>query len=339
MAENSITQKQIASSLGLSRMAVSLALKDSPRVSAVTRELVQAEAERLGYRPDPALSALIRYRKSGGSSGYRETLAFVTHWKNPDGWREQYVRRFFDGAQRAAGLAGYHLEPFWLGEYRKPEMASSVLKSRGIRGVLLAPLEQPGTVSLNWENFASVAVGTTITAPALDRVRHDYENSIRLTLAELHALGYQRIALVLPPRVDRITEQRVIDSFHGVVQRTPQLRHSLVCQPTAETKTAFLKEIRRMKPDCVISLQEQHHEWLSSGGYLVPDEIGFAHLHVKDAKHGRSGIDYGAEEIGGTAADRLDILLQRNMLGLPGRPITILIPGRWTVGNTLRKEA
>jgi len=331
-----VTQKELAEVLGLSRMAVSLALRDSLRVSADTRARVKAEAERLGYRPDPGLRALTRYRMAGEPSAFKEMLAFVTSWKESDTWRKEYVYRFFQGASRAAEAGGYRLEPFWLGEYRTAAIASSVLVSRGIRGLLLAPLEQPGALNLDWKNFATVAVGTTVTEPAADRVRHDYENSIRLALTELTARGYRRIALVLSPRVDQITEQRVRDAFTGVTRRIPMLRRCVVCLSGDETKATFLNEIRRVNPDCILSLHDRHKDWLKSGGSRVPDEIGFAGLHVKAEGSGLSGIDYGAELIGATAVDRLDTLLQRNALGLPKRPVTILIPGRWIAGETVR---
>ena len=41
---------------------VSLALRNHPRLPQDTRERIQKMAERLGYRPDPFLQALVAYR-------------------------------------------------------------------------------------------------------------------------------------------------------------------------------------------------------------------------------------------------------------------------------------
>ena len=328
-----VSQKDLAATLGLSRMAVSLALRGSARVSTETRARVRAEAERLGYRPDPGLRALSRYRHARGAASYRETLAFVTKWREPQGWREDYVYRFFTGAEAAAKRAGYLLEPFWLGEYRTGAKASAVLTARGIRGLVLAPMEQPGAISLAWEKFATVAVGPTVLQPAVDRVLHDYEGSMRLTLAELLSRGYRRPALVLPPRVDRITERRVANTFIAEVQRNQALRGALTWFSNDETAGAFKAWVKKSRPDCIISLSTQAIEWLRADGWRVPEEIGCVNLHIKLANAGWTGIDYGAEEIGSAALDRLDVLLQRNALGLPERAVTTLLPGKWVEGS------
>ena len=42
-------------------MTVSLALRDSPKISAVTRERIRKIALQLGYQPDPELSRLLKH--------------------------------------------------------------------------------------------------------------------------------------------------------------------------------------------------------------------------------------------------------------------------------------
>ncbi len=58
------TLKEIATSLNLSIMAVSKALRDAPDISATTKARVQAEARRLNYVPNRAAQNL-RLRRSG----------------------------------------------------------------------------------------------------------------------------------------------------------------------------------------------------------------------------------------------------------------------------------
>src|ERR1700680_3263648 len=58
------TLKQIASSLNLSVMAVSKALRDAPDISMATKARVQAEARRRNYIPNRAAQNL-RLQKSG----------------------------------------------------------------------------------------------------------------------------------------------------------------------------------------------------------------------------------------------------------------------------------
>jgi len=54
-----VTQREIARAAGLSQTAVSLALRNGSGVSRATVERVRVVAQRLGYRPDPLISALM----------------------------------------------------------------------------------------------------------------------------------------------------------------------------------------------------------------------------------------------------------------------------------------
>ena len=54
-------------------MTVSLALRRAPRISAATRERVLAAAERLGYRRNPLVAALmadLRGKKARGAEAH-----------------------------------------------------------------------------------------------------------------------------------------------------------------------------------------------------------------------------------------------------------------------------
>ena len=62
---NSVTMKTIAAQAGVTQATVSMCLANSPRIPAATRERIQAVADRLGYRPNPYVSALMRIRRQG----------------------------------------------------------------------------------------------------------------------------------------------------------------------------------------------------------------------------------------------------------------------------------
>lgn len=57
-----VTQQEIADRLGVSRRLVGAALSGNPRVSAATRQRVEAMATTLGYRPNGAARALVTGR-------------------------------------------------------------------------------------------------------------------------------------------------------------------------------------------------------------------------------------------------------------------------------------
>ena len=59
------TMQQIADLVGCSRMAVSLALRNSPKISTVTIARIRKVAEEVGYRPNPMVSALMTQLRHG----------------------------------------------------------------------------------------------------------------------------------------------------------------------------------------------------------------------------------------------------------------------------------
>jgi LacI family transcriptional regulator len=58
-----VTLQDVADRAGVHRSTVALALRDHPRIPADTRELIRALAEKLGYRKNPLVAALMRSRR------------------------------------------------------------------------------------------------------------------------------------------------------------------------------------------------------------------------------------------------------------------------------------
>jgi len=72
------SQKDIAERAHVSQMTMSLALRDSPVISELTRRRIRAIAEELDYRPDPLVSALMRQRRKKMRKGPRAKLRSCT---------------------------------------------------------------------------------------------------------------------------------------------------------------------------------------------------------------------------------------------------------------------
>ncbi len=58
-----VTLMDIARQAGVARSTASMALQNHPRISAKTRASIREIADQLGYRPDPAMTALAAYRQ------------------------------------------------------------------------------------------------------------------------------------------------------------------------------------------------------------------------------------------------------------------------------------
>src|SRR5262245_17392188 len=128
-----ISMATVAARAGVHTTTVSLALRNHPSLPLDTRQRLQALAAEMGYERDPALNALVAYRRQSPPSKGNPPLAYVTNWESPWGWKEHPAHAaFFEGAQHKAAELGYQLEHFWLREEgRSHRQVSRVLSARG----------------------------------------------------------------------------------------------------------------------------------------------------------------------------------------------------------------
>src|SRR5438445_8698568 len=106
------SQKDIASLAKVSQMTVSLALRDSPTISDITKQRVCEAARKLNYHPDPLVSALMQQRKRKVQKEARAKIAFLhDHSKDPSNWvSAEYATGCFNGAKEVAHHLGYIFE-------------------------------------------------------------------------------------------------------------------------------------------------------------------------------------------------------------------------------------
>lgn len=334
--------KDVARETGVSVMTVSRALRHDPKVSPALQARIRQAANRLGYRPNPLVSALMSYRRAGKPVHHDLKLGFVTAFPTHEGWREfRLYREFFEGAAAGAERHGYDLEEFWLMEPgMTPRRLTQVLATRNIPGVLLAPLPGPtGALEMDYRGLAAVAFGHSIATPAMDRVSNNQFRSLRLLMQMLGELGYTRPGLALPQSLD----DRVLHLWLGafLVERTGRSEQPLpmfVLPDEQWTRNRFEAWLDESRPDVVIAQHEEVLEWLRASGRRVPRDVGFAHLDCPTLDGPLSGIYQNGREIGIAAADLLVGALHRNERGVPSLPRIMLIEGALVRGATIRRQ-
>ncbi|MEO7099490.1 MAG: helix-turn-helix domain-containing protein [Luteolibacter sp.] len=73
-----VSMSDIARVVGVSHVAVSLALRDHPRISAEMRKKIRETAELLGYQPDPMLARLASFRNAKPKTSIRSAIGWIT---------------------------------------------------------------------------------------------------------------------------------------------------------------------------------------------------------------------------------------------------------------------
>jgi len=334
------TLKDVAQRARLSLSAVSLALRRPAALPAATVTRVRRAAAALGYTPDPALSALAAYRSARRVHRDFAVIALVSNWSRPREWFQRAsAQALWEGASTRARALGYSLQHLWAREHgASPARFGRVLVNRGIRGLILAPFEDPDTrFDLPWENFAVVAVERPARYPTFHHVVPGYFADMLLVWDQLRRRAYRRIGLVLDHRLaDRAAHQW--EAAHGFEQQRGSAADFVPTFVTRGDKGAagFLDWLRLHRPDAVVSRSDLVHPTLRAAGLRFPADLGYASLNVVDDAPGVSGILQPREVMGAAAIDALNAQLLVSHRGPGANSLGTQVDGIWYEGATVR---
>lgn len=343
---NPVSLRDVAAAAGVSRMTASRALRNHPECAPATRARVQAEAARLGWRPDAALLEWMRQvRRRRAGPGVRAELGWL--WlQDARGERTRYVAAdlHFAGARRRATEAGYALVPL---EARidgaDAPRVLRVLRARGIRGVILyAPPGGEHRVGLPVDAFASVVFGWSIVHPRLHRVVENYRDGLRRALVHAVALGYRRPALALHRQALLNTDDGWLREFllwqvrNGFAPGRDQPPFLFDNEPDLGVRLQHW--LRSHAPDVILGLDSFILDLLQERGVRVPEDVGYASLSLKPGQRPMAGVDLQLEFTGELAVDVVVTQLHLGEAGVPAVPREGHVETRWCDGPTLRPQ-
>lgn len=329
-----VTQQIIADEAGVNRATVSLALRDVPTIPKKTRERIQDIAHRLGYAPDPMLSALATYRSSLRSQSFHGTLGWLANTVPEYKWREiPHFIEYYEGAKKRALERGYSIEVLDRGEMKVSlERAANIALARGVRGVLVCPQPSAETQmeKFPWDKFSAVTFGYSLTKPQLNSVTAaHYRASLRL-VRELQARGFRRIGAAIRPEHDSRVDHNLTGGYLSGC-RIAGLEALPICSDDghASDGSALLRWIREVKPDAIITGNYQHHQDARRHGVVVPSTIALVCPTLPHARGTLAGMVEQSGLIGEVAVDLLVAMTQRGELGPPGTPQRVLVDGTY----------
>ncbi|MFA6960921.1 MAG: LacI family DNA-binding transcriptional regulator [Opitutaceae bacterium] len=337
MKNGRVSLNDVAKKAGLSRAAVSYALRDDPNSAVETRELVRKIATELGYRPDPVLAKVMMHLHAGREGRYAGKLAFLNVHENREYWRTTTALNDFQrSAERRAAELGYGTEAFWLHEPgRTPRRLAQMLTARGIRGVVIGSTGRHGSVlEFPLAKFASVAVGYSIETPALHRVvTHHYRNT-RLALRKVIDAGYERIGFIAGRDSEAAMEDLHLAAFLAYQQTLKKARRVTPLLYDGQTAAEIRRWFSTCRPDVILSTSAGVDE-LAEAGVRVPDDAALVKLLLWDKTEGAAGVMPGYERLGAAAIDLLAGQLQHDDYGVPEDPKIMQVEGRWCDGASL----
>lgn len=349
MDSSPVTMRHVAQAAGVSIATVSLALRGDPRLAAATIRRVHAEAERLGYRPDPAVNALMARLRTHGEAGHHGTFGLLNatpfarlESADAPAWFHTF-HAFGLGIRRRAETLGYSENEFWLREAGlSPARLDGVLRARGIRGLLVVGLIDGARLREEWAPALAgrevVAVGAPLGESGLAFAANDQFETARLAMRAAWARGHRRPGLALHAHIEDLVHHRFTGGFLAALEELPGITRLpvLALREGQDFADAAAKWYRLHRPDVILTHEAAWMELLRGPlGVRVPQDTGLIHLDLPPDKHDWAGVAQDSAEVGAAAVDLLALRLQRFDLGEPAAAPRLLLPGRWVDGASL----
>jgi LacI family transcriptional regulator len=339
------TIRDIAERTGLSAAAISMALRDHPRIGAATRERVRQVALEMGYTPDPVMASIAARRWQRNPSEKGPVLAALL----------PTVAEPLPGLVEMAGQRGYRIEQTVIAASDRPEEIGRRLWWRGITGLILGQSVSPDFCrAFDWSKFAAVGCGEGQCRLPIDVVMPDHYAAVQDAWDQVWARGYRRIGLALfdlPAELD-VREREAAyweRQRHSHAEELPILRlPSSHVQPEFadhqrwfdHSAVAMRKWIRDCRPEAVLGFNATFRWLLEGAGYAVPKRMVFADLWISSPKEpDATGMALYQTEVSASAIDWLDLLLRTGQRGLAAHPRTIRLEPVWRDGPWLPPKA
>lgn len=341
-----MSTRRIAVLAGVSPTTVSLALRDSPKIPAVTRRRVLAVAQRLGYRPNAKVAELMMHLRLKRNPQRDACFGVFSFYEESRPWEHAlHLRRIYEGMTRRAEVLGYRLEPFWL---RAPDMSPrrlrGILDARGVQGLLCfgsPKLEEEMPPEL--EPYAIVTQGVSIKTP-LHRVTSHAYNDMWRVLKNVRELGYNRPGLVLGDYEGRRSAHAYLCVYlgwsHLFAGATPAIP---VLQLGQVEEAPLLQWYRQHRPDVLIVAHDhaalpEFERILQRHGVRLPEDLGVAAVAPVLEGTRFSGLQGNQHLVGAWAVELLVGRIVNRDFGYPSHPRIEMVEMQWVEGTTLRRQ-
>ncbi|MEO8615905.1 MAG: LacI family DNA-binding transcriptional regulator [Luteolibacter sp.] len=329
------TIRDIAKHCGLSPSAVSSALRNKRNISAATKDRVKLAAEELGYRTDAKLSQLMSYMRTSKGSSASPSLVLLHNTESPTFMDEKlWLSPYVQGIENRCAQFGYILEKMWF-QAHKPERICSILKARGIEGVILfQPSESfPAGIQSNLNCFALCAIEGDHEGHRYQRVASMGLENIRLAMENAARLGYRRPGLVSGQWVHKVNDGLLRAGF---VESQWDLEPSQRIAPLViqNWHLELANWYRECRPDVIICGDSTTILHLNAAGIRVPEDVAIIHWNSGPDVSDWAGVDNLHRVVGSAAVDLLVAQIHRGETGLPIHPKSIFLNGIWRDGWT-----
>ncbi|MDP0496239.1 MAG: LacI family DNA-binding transcriptional regulator [Verrucomicrobiota bacterium JB024] len=338
------TLDDVAKLAKVAKSTASMALRNDTRIAAKTRQRVQEAAQKLGYQPDPVMSAFSSRRFRNKPHSVLSNLAvliddrwydFPSLYGKPV-WLETMIEGLNDAAQRM----GYSLIPLRLRRdllaHQKPDR---LMEARGIKGIILTTHinKTMMTIPLDLKRYSIICAGLFSNESLAHQVRVDSFAVVDIACRQVSEAGYKRIGLAHGMSSELRTGTNWLGSYaKEIFLKRYSSRFIPPHLPVGYPDQAFYDWIDKYRPDAIITNDTLFFEAIQKKGLRVPEDIGVAFINhdfceIPDV----AGISQRYDLVGEKTIEQMHFLLQKAERGLPQNPHDILIKPEWVHGRTI----
>jgi LacI family transcriptional regulator len=333
--------QQIANAAGVSKSAVSLALRHDPRIPEATRLKIQKIADEMGYRRNPVVDSLMTQLRAGRQPTFQANLGLINCSPIKNLTDNHTFRRLRDGAMDRAQQLGYGIEEFWLQQPdMRPERLKQIVETRGIRGLILIGALSPDTIHQSyakfWYSFACAVIGVTHLKNQLNCSSNDQYLTARRATEKVLELGYKRPLMIVPAEDDTLLDDKFSAGFFSVARSLPKKDQLDLLKLDLSDLPSTLAAIKKQKPDVVLTNKVELYDAMREAGISVPKAIGVVHIDWHDTIPHLAGMRQNNRVVGSAGVDLVVGQLQKNEYGAQEFPKVVQIESVWIDGPSVK---
>lgn len=335
--------QQIGDAAGVSKSAVSLAMRNDPRIPEATRLRIQKIAEEMGYRRNPVVDSLMTQLRAGRQPTFQANLGLINCSPERDLAKNHTFRRLREGVARRAEVLGYGIEEFWLQQPEmRPQRLKQIVETRGIRGLILIAALSPDTIDRGyvdfWYDFACAVIGVTHLNNRLNCSSNDQYLTARRATQRVLEFGYKRPMLVVPEDDDALLEDKFSAGFYSGIRALEAKNQLKAVSLDVDDPGPALLAIRQSKPDVVITNKSELYGALQDDGVSIPRDLGLVHLDWHDGLPNIAGMRQNNRVVGSAGVDLVVGQLQKNEFGSQEFPKVVQIESFWVDGPSVKPQ-
>ncbi len=342
MRASHVAMSDIAMRAGVSKNAVSLALRHDPQIPSKTRRRIERVARAMGYKKNPTVTHLMAQLRMSRAPAFQASLALLNANQDAAAFtRHPTIPLYVSGCRRRAEELGYRLDEFWLHDPQmNGERLNKILRARNIKGAIVVGLMKenrlPERFASTWEMIPTVVTGVRTREPALSFACTDHHMLALKAFQKAIDLGYRQPALVLDHVIDGLTDGRFSAGVQVAQAALPTSRRTrpfyFVEEARAEPEL-FHRWFAREKPDALLTLYNVVRTWLKDRS-----DVGLIQLEWRTRSPDWAGMDQHNDVVGEAAVDMVVSMIHHGEQGAPAFPRGTLVGSTWVEGKTVRER-